>query len=78
MDVVVVVAYVVAALFLAWCAARAVTAAVELLGPRRKRWVERSPRDRRRLDIPLARDRRRGPRRQDDLATEFLERATGR
>ena len=43
-----------------------------LKGPKR-RWVERSPRDRRQRRVPVARDRRKGPRRQEDIARQFLD-----
>jgi hypothetical protein len=43
------------------------------------RWVRRARIDRRRRDVPVALDRRRGPRRQEEIAAQFLaEVATGR
>jgi len=36
------------------------------------RWVRRAPLDRRRRQVPVAVERRRGPRRQEDVAREFL------
>jgi len=36
------------------------------------RWARRSPVDRRQRQVPVAVERRRGPRRQDDIARQFL------
>jgi hypothetical protein len=36
------------------------------------RWVRRSGADRRRRNLPVAVERRQGPRRQEELATHFL------
>ncbi len=41
-------------------------------GPRRT-WVERSPRDRRQRRVPVPVERRKGPRRQEDIARQFLD-----
>jgi hypothetical protein len=43
-----------------------------LRGPAPARWVKRSGRDRRRRRAPVAVERRRGSRREDDLANGFL------
>ncbi len=41
-------------------------------GPKRK-WVERSPEDRRQRRVPVKTERRRAPRRQEDIARQFLD-----
>ncbi len=40
--------------------------------PRTRTWVVRSSRDRRQRKVRLAVERRRGPRRQEDIAKRFL------
>ncbi len=40
----------------------------------KKKWVERSGKDRRKRQVPVARDRRKKPRRQEDIARQFLTR----
>jgi len=71
-----------AVLFFAWVLAGVVVVGLVALlvrfllsavrGPRRK-WVERAPGDRRRRQVPVRTDRRRGPRRQEDIARQFLD-----
>ena len=39
-------------------------------------WVRRSPVDRRRRQVPVAVERRRGPRRQEEVASKFLAELT--
>lgn len=41
---------------------------------RKRAWVERSGRDRRQRHLAVTKERRRKPRRQEDIARQFLDR----
>ena len=47
---------------------------VRSIGGGRRKWVERSGEDRRKRHIPVARERRKKLRRQEDIARQFLNR----
>lgn len=72
-----VVAYIAAGVVVASAAFlvfRLVRPAVERRG---RRWVERSEVDRRQHRVAVGRERRKGPRRQADIARQFLDRVEG-
>ena len=77
MNILVVVAYVVVVLFVVLAMTRLLSVAFEMFRPAR-RWNQRSGRDRRRRPNSVSLDRRCGPRRQDDIAAEFLAEADAR
>ncbi|NOZ95036.1 MAG: hypothetical protein GXP47_09915 [Acidobacteria bacterium] len=43
----------------------------------RRAWVERSGKDRRQRPVPVRKERRRKPRRQEDIARQFLDGVDG-
>jgi len=74
-------------LLVAYVAAGAVVAGAAFLafrlfrptaGRKARRWVDRSEVDRRQHRVPVPKERRKGPRRQADIAKQFLDRVERR
>ncbi len=77
MTALIVVVYVVLVVVAVAAVVWVVVAAWSALRGRKRKWVERSGRDRRQRAVPVRQERRKGPRRQEDIARGFLDRLGG-
>ena len=67
-------AYLVAAALVVLVGYLAIRAVSGALSGRQRKWTERSEADRRRRRVRIQKERRKSPRREDDIAQQFLSR----